>query len=779
MDNTDKTTAKEEKTTQSSSSTPQEKKALFRRKPREKKLPKQILAKKLPRPLKRRYTQKALKKRFLNRLYIPKDREFLQSFFQPIEGDKKNRLAIDRQRLLPKADFLKLKSLVKEIKKQKARVRWIPLGICLAAATALISMVVLFKDPLIKWGIRSAMQSIFKARCDIESVHLGILDMEFTITGLKQTNMNNTMTNLFEIGKLSLDFDLKELLRKRFAADNLEVSGVLVNTKRETDGALPQKKTKKKSTSNGLSFQEQLSQFTTLKMAEAQTGIVEIFQQYNPQTILEDFYSQMSSPKVIQESEKEITALIPQWEKIPEEMKLSIDKLIADGQAAAEFNWKEVESNPASIQEGIKLIATTIKSTDSMIRQTDQTIKKLKEDALVVQGLMNDAKNAIEKDFQLVSVEINKIGAFKLDKDQKFLSSIFNVVISDTVRKYYPIVKDLVREVRLFAAKQSEKPEVVVEEEEPPRRFAGQNIVYTADRNPVFLIERIHGSGASDLFSLELTMTDISSNMDKWGKPAALKGKVVHGGQEDAFSGQLDLRKNRKGNIFDVHYDGKGYPVTLAVPEADVTPGVPKAVGKAAFGADFGFDLDGSFNIGGAFRLNPVTFTATAFEPAFAYDLYSRALAKFTSVDAQVEFGFSPEQQLFLDIETDLDEQFVRVLTELVNEELQNLKALAKKKVQEALATHTASLEKKFGDFNALKTRIESESAKLKNFKSQLEKKEKEGAFNLESIGDRAKETAEKAAREAALKAIEEAREKSSTSSTSNLKSLFNLRKNN
>ena len=207
---------------------------------RKKKEPKTFPKKKLPRMLKKKYSQKKFNRKILKRLYIPRDQEFMAAMFVESGEGKKMRLSIPDDRVFTKQELVRLKTLSKEIRKQKGRVKFMPLIASVSLVILMVSAVLIFKDPLIKKGLRSVMQSAFGAKVDIAYLHLGILDSNFTIRGLEVANRNNTMKNLFEIGGLTVDFDLLQLLRKRFVSDEMSVTDVRVNTDRETDGALPE-----------------------------------------------------------------------------------------------------------------------------------------------------------------------------------------------------------------------------------------------------------------------------------------------------------------------------------------------------------------------------------------------------------------------------------------------------------------------------------------------------------------------------------------------------------
>lgn len=736
---------------------------------RKKKEPKTFPKKKLPKLLKKKYSKRKLNRKILKKLYIPRDKVFVASLFVEMEGDRKGRLCIPDDRLFTRQELSRLKVLSKEIRKQKGRVKMMPLIASVGLVVLMVSAVLIFKDPLIKKGLRSVMQSAFGAKVDIAYLHLGILDSNFTIRGLEVANRNNTMKNLFEIGGLSVNFDLLQLLRKRFVADEMSVTDVRVNTDRETDGALPEDY-------EGIVRMErlktQVADFTLEKTDVVKGSVTEIFAQYNPETLVKSFYDQLSIPELVKDIESQMNVLIPAWQEVPNQLTASINKVMADGQAAADFDWGSVQSDPTKIRDGIASIKSAVESATALYNETEQTMNMLQRDVNTVQSLADQTQRAVTADFNLVSGEINKIASFSIKEDgMNILTTSFEKILADLFGQYYPMVQELMVYVQDLSAKSAAKEQetVVVEEKPAIQRYEGRNIEYSVDNIPSFLIKKMHGSGVDGSFSLSLDITDISSDMDKWGKPASISGVVGHGAMTDSFSGTLDMRKSRTGDLVDLRYKGNGYALDMTMPEEEAVPGVPTGKGIGYFDARITANETGSFSVGGGITLDPVNFTTVAFEPAFAYDLYSRALAMFTSVQAAVTIGYSDASGLFLDVDSDIDRRFVAVLTQLFNEELTKVKEEATAKVQAVLDENMAKVKEQFGDFDDIKARMDEQRKKIEAYKAELERKQREGEEKLNAALNAAKDAATKAAEDAAKKAAESAKD----AATDALKNLF------
>ncbi|MBR5580956.1 MAG: TIGR03545 family protein [Treponema sp.] len=719
------------------------------KKGKKKKPPKTFPKKKLPKLLRKKYSQKKFERKLLKRIYIPRDREFIASYFMPVEGAKKPCVMIPDDRIFTKQELVRLKILSKEIRKQKGRVKLIPLVAVVSVIVVMVSAVLVFKDPLIKKGLQSAMETAFGAKVDIAYLHLGILDSNFTITGLEVANRNNTMKNLFEIGRLTVDFDLIELLKKRFVSDEMSVTDVRVNTDRKTDGALPEKP-KKTPNPRIEQVKSQVTEFASAKTEVLKNSITDIFSDYNPETVLSNFYSKLSTPELVTEIEKDMQVLISSWKAVPDELKTSVNKVIADGQAVVNFDWNSIKSDPAQVRAILATLKSVTDNTTSLYKESEKTMNMLQRDVKQVQTMTNNVQKAITSDFNLISKEVNKITSFSIKDDgMNMLTASFEKIVADLFGKYYPVFQEALVYVQDLSAKSAAKKAAEAEKERTAiQRYAGRTIEYRKDNIPTFLIKKMHGSGADGNFSLSLDVTDISSDMTKWGKPASLSGMVGHGQMSDSFSGTLDLRDNRPGDLVELNYNGVGYPVDMTLSGDAAIPGVPTGKGIGAFSARITANETGKFSVGGVVNLEPVSFRTASFEPAYAYDLYSRALAMFTAVRAGVTLDYSPETKLSLSVDSDIDRRFMQVLNQLFNEELAKVKQQVTVTAQKVLDEGTAKVKERFGDFDDLKSLMDEQINRLESYKKELEKKYREGEERLKVLVEEAKNAANKAAQD-------------------------------
>jgi len=265
---------------------------------------KTVPAKKLPGLLKKSYTQKQFEKKILKKIYVAADKEFINNYFTD-DADKAGSVHIPKNSEIVKADFIRLKTIAKEIRQQKFGVKLIPLTALVGAIVAVCVVIGMFKNIIVKRAIVAGMQSAFQAKTDIGYLDFQIFGAKLTIKDLQQANKNDVMKNIFQVGEITFDFNLTELLRGKFDTENITVADVLIGTERKTSGYIPikQKREEKQNESRIADMQKAL-------LADVQKTLSDTFAEYNPQTIIENVESNLKSPAMAESTKTAIEETI-------------------------------------------------------------------------------------------------------------------------------------------------------------------------------------------------------------------------------------------------------------------------------------------------------------------------------------------------------------------------------------------------------------------------------------------------------------------------------------
>ena len=186
------------KSTENKEKLPQ-KKASSAKTEKKQKSEKKLTAKKLPSLLKKSYTEKKFNKKILSKLYVPQDKEFVSSLFKKVSGKKGECLfKIPEDTTFTKQQVKKLAVIAKEIKANKSRIKFVPLLATVAFIVLIAITVTVFKNPVVKWGIKNSMEGIFGARCDIEKVNVEFFNNSLCVIPLAYNTFSTSVLEKHE-----------------------------------------------------------------------------------------------------------------------------------------------------------------------------------------------------------------------------------------------------------------------------------------------------------------------------------------------------------------------------------------------------------------------------------------------------------------------------------------------------------------------------------------------------------------------------------------------------
>lgn len=681
--------------------------------------------KKLPRIFKKAYTEKKFAKEIDKRLLIVSDKNFIVPLF--VKDEKKiYRISVETE--FTKKEIKRLKGIAKQIKMQKKwRINIIPLAAALCTVSAVIFGIFLFKDIAVKRAITSGMEELFKAKCDISSVSVDIFSSRIYIEKLSQADQKNTYMNIFEIDTIDIDFDLVQLLKKKFVADNIEFSGISVKTTREKDGSLPVKEKKSKdespktesvetdrSKSSPAVFFSSENPFTPDK-------ITKIFEQYDSEQLIDSIYASLKSPALAQHVQNEVSSIIPRWESIPNDFQVLSKKLVNEGQTLLSIDIQSLKTQPEKIPDVVSSLTDAYILAKEAQVKAEVTINLMQQEIASVNKLEKSIQDAVTSDMGLVKNEINNIMSFNLDDAKSIVTDGIDAYLRDLLGTYYPYFVTGVDTARSYmTAKKTTEPPSKTAEEKTTRR--GRIIEYKKDTVPSVLVKNIHVSGGKGVFTVEGTVKDFSSDMQKWGKPLTAGFVVSNGKLDNNISLIFDLRED-SGGLLNAEYTGTGIAVKTSMPELEDIPGLPVISGNAKVYTKLLYNSKDSFELTGNANLKPAIIRASSFKPDFIFDIYQDALSQFNAIDAGFTAQLRGQSNFSFAVESSIDEQFSIILSNFINKKLKEIKdtalAAAQTYLNETLNTKIPAID----DFNSITASIQTEYIKISEFRENLEKK--------------------------------------------------------
>lgn len=668
-----------------------------------KKKPEKILQrKKLPRIYKRKYTEKKLKKKILKRLFVEDDRKFVESIFALDEATGKMLVPMDAT--FPKKDVVRLKRLAKEIKKQKGVVKFMPLIAVAAFVFLVIATVATFKNVIVKKVIVSGMQAVFKAKTDIAKVDLRIFGGSLTISGLEQASRSKPMKNLFEIGTLRLDYNLTDALRKKIHIEDVSVADIDWNTDRTTSGELSAKELQP---SPALA----LIQAKSTKLVEdVRQKLLDTFAEYNPVNIVENLQENLQSPHVGEDVYKSVEEKVQKWMDKPEQVQIVIENFATSVQDVVNYDWGGIK-DVQRLREALTTVNAAINQSKTIRSEVESILQQVQTDAKDVQLYAKQVQNAIEADKALIETQVNKISDLRTHGIQGIINDMLSTSIYSLAGQYYPYVEQGIKYAQELKAKQASAPPKKEKQKKKSvvARAAGRDVYWKADRIPTFLMEKVYTSGPGFFADLR----DVSSDMDKWGKPAVFDGALSVLGHNHKAGVVVDTR-DAADSLVAVDYSGDNWPIGVSFPEFGFSS-------NSVIRAKVTASPDGSFSVGGAIDMVQVKFDTAEFEPEILYTLYQKALATLDEISLGFTFRHTTDGDISLSLDTDADKKFLPKLLELFKAETRALVIETKERLFDELEKYTGDVTAKITEFTGIEVDMRNLSVNMDGVQAKLD----------------------------------------------------------
>lgn len=722
--------------------------------------------KKIPLLFRKKYTEKKLEKKLYRKLYVPEDKNYVKSLFEEVGKKGKKQISVyaipqEKREQLAKKEMKRLKKIAKQIKKQKSRINFVPLIVTLAFIVAIPVCFMLFKNKIVKKAITTACENIFEAKCDIASVDFKLLDSSLKIQKIEIANKNDYMKNLIDIGSITLDFDLGQLLKKRFVAEDLSMLEVNSGTERKTSGELPPKQEKKikkqkDKTEKQVSeskFEKILAEKKTTATSSLEKNITGLFNQVNPEALMSSYYAQLKTPALAEQLQVQIPQIVEKWQAKPGEIQATVESLQKSVNSIISFDYNAIQNNPMKIKEFIETLDSTYKNIDKVKNDATGLLNNFNADIQEVDGLRRTVQTAVNHDLNFATAEINKIKSLNISDGTKLISGMFENVACDVLGKYYPYVEqgvDYLIELRTKQANETKEEKAPKEKKQKKAGYSiyrapGRDIFYKQDKVPKVWIKKLSGSGP--IFYAEAT--DIASNQDLIDKPAVINFNMDLWDLQHTAKVVVDIRTNTSEPLIYADYNLNNITMDIPAEKFGAYPGVPSFTSKCAVDAILKIFDDEGFEITGQTQLTDLKISTVPFEPEYASKIYSNIMARINTVRAGINSGFTVSGGFKLLIDSDADKQIVNALKKEMGAQLAAIKANLKAELVKRINEASGGALSQYVPLDEIKKLLNGSVTSTKDFENLLMQKRAEAEQKLKSMAeDAAKQAAEGAKKE-------------------------------
>ena len=696
------------------------------KKPAKSKKPeKTVSAKKLPGIFKKTYQEKAYSKNLLKKFYIEADKKFVEKLYSPSQDKKgRNIMVCNKSAEITKSDLKRYKLIAKQIKMQKGGIKLVPL-IAVAVLVAVLSAgVSLFKNIIIEKAITSAMQGIFGAKTDIAKVDFQFFNASLEINGLEQANKDSPMKNLFQIDSIKTSFNLTDLLRGKFHAENLSVEGVAIDTERKKSGELPIKpaKTKEeKQTESALSAKKQeLSE-------EASAKLKEMFDSYNPEKMLENLQNELKSPAVASQISTDVQQKVEKWSSLPAELQEKVNAFSKNVNDIANTDFSKI-NDVAKLKSTLEKINSTAKSGEELKKLIEKSNSDLFSDSKAIADYSNKIQTAIKSDYALVDSKISEMKSVLSPAGlNEIMTNAVQSVLYQMCGKYYPYVSKGLN-AALSAQKSSSEKETEKSAEKTEKtvmtRHPGRTVFFKQDTVPTLFIENVTASGyeyKTDNLLFKGNAKNIANNQNMTGKPTDISADFKIAGNPNNASVKIDARTDTTAPLVTASYTGSGIPVNA---DAQVFAFTSKSTIKAKMTAD----TNGKVSLNGVLDMNISEMTGMQFDVEKISELYNTALSNISRLTVDFSIGINEDKTMTISLNNldSLASQLTTPVVKTLTAELNSIAADAHSSAAKLLSEKTGVATEKIEQFTNIKNSVNSSKESVNNLQKKLEQKKKQ-----------------------------------------------------
>jgi uncharacterized protein (TIGR03545 family) len=626
---------------------------------------------------------------------------FVKGFFKDDTNyDGKMQLEIPKDAIFTKNELFRLKKISKEIKRQKTRFKIVPFLAVIVFVFLILGLVSVSKNILVKKILQSACQSVFQAKCDIYNLNLSFLDARLKIGNMQIADKREPMLNLFDADNILIDFNLVNLLRSKIDIENIECKDIKYHTERKVSGELPEKKKSIKDAK----FVKEITERTQDSLEKAKQGISDLFEQYSPENIINEYKINLKTPEVAVKVKDSTIVLLEKWKTEPESLNQLSKKYIENTRLLCKTDINSLKNDKAKLAETILLFTDTLDEGKKLSETIKQKTSVLKTDVQSIKNLFSEMETSITNDKKFAREQINKISDFKIPDGKQLLGNTIDTAGYILLGKYYPYLetvcsyakkgKDISGKLKTDKTNKTKKSGI--------KRDSGTFIYWKKDNIPKFLLEHALVNGQN--FNFELS--DLSSDMNRYGKPAFVQGTVHKNNITHDVKLNADFRTSTDQSPFVLSYSALNIPFSYDLNKIVQTQGVPDIKSKlnASFTAQANEKAE--FTLSGKVNLNEAELKALPFEPEFANKIYQKALTQIHNIEAEIKAGYGLNSGIILDIDSNADKVLLNVLKSVISSELADIKQQLIEKIDAELSEKSKELNIELGNFNSITDKI-------------------------------------------------------------------------
>ena len=681
----------------------------------------------LPRVFRKTYTRKEWEQKILKRVYLPKERDFLNSI---IREELDGTVRIPGEEGLSRETLEHLGRLAKEIKANRSVVSLPKLGILLVCMGILAGSYYFFRNQLVEQAIVASLEGVFQAKAEVEGVSFEPFEGRISWKRLAVADRDKPMRNLFELGNSTADLDVPALLRGRILVEELRVEGIQWNTERKTSGTLPQKEQPEAAGPGMGKTVEQVVKGSEAALQSLAAKGFEALQGIDVAGLVKAQLETLETTRLLKEGEIGLKDKEQVLRASTQDVMGELEKIGSEVSRFRTMNTRSL-TNPDEVLKTVQRAETLI----PQIKQVRDTAVNLEKEARQgieeIKLLQKSLEEAVRKDTSYIESLVSLAPSEAASLAELFFTSY----AKEQLGKWYGYGEKALRLAERLKSKEfdEKKPSKSVVPRSP-----GRDIPFPGPA-PIPRFTLGHASisvgkePSSSSFAGELR--DLSSNPDLSGKPATWKVRweSPNPGKID-LRGKMDLRKE-SGALLEVTGSLEGIPVKVKPGVLGVRSLEGKARTELAMVFPKTGGMEGKVT---AFLRELIPHTDRIVEasvPArMLEDLVHRVLRETKELDARADLRVSSLGEVEVTIRSGIDRTVQSALQAYLREEEKRLKEMAREELKKQLSSYLAKHESLRKGWEELSKALGGKVTDASAYQKLVEDRKKEAEQRIEAL---------------------------------------------
>lgn len=525
-----------------------------------------------------------------------------------------------------------------------------------------IGLTFLFTDRWLERQIEENASLVVGAKVEIDELDFSLTDLRMRWRRLQVTNPRDTWNNAFETGQVSFKMEVAPLLEKKYIIREVILHDLQLNTKRQTDGKLPEELRQEKPGLLAATAQDLLRQVS----AAPAWNLGQFRKKINVDSLIRIL--DIQSPQRITLLCDSLQARYVQWDRVFKQTNFKND-----------LDWLESEI-PSLDPRNIK---TIVELQDALVRAN--RVKK-KVDSL--HNHISTSKNLLVEQINDSKTKLTLVDDWIREDWDRALAKAKTPFSGESISRFLfgPLTVGRLEQVMYWTDRAREylaqAQEYMPPQTPKPVRFKGQDVPFPSDNQwPKWWIQLVELSGRhGETIQLQGRMQDLSADQRLTGKPSRLQLKGTTSNRTALeFNLESDHRQATALETMSLQVDNIPLP---SIRLADVSY-LPQQVDKSVLNLQSKLTLNGNnWQAGITAALAKVDFR---FSQAADDEIVSRIRQLFADLPP-VHFSADmshADQHTTARFQSDIDNLFSQRMRELASKEAAEALQRLKKHVED------------------------------------------------------------------------------------------------